>query len=94
MFSRKSLTNFAAAAVIAVGAPAVLAQNNPLDPSYFAGKTTAADSNSGANYADTRNPLHPMYSVAAAVMEGTAAVAVGAMYADKANPLYPGYRRF
>jgi hypothetical protein len=71
-------------------------QNNPLHPSYYAGKTAAvAISSTGSTqrYVDSRNPLHPTY--AQGIGGAWQSTGTGSMqaYVDKRNPLHPSFVR-
>ncbi len=99
--SRKTLSMLSASVVVVSIAGASFAnaqdQNNPLHPSYFAGKTSGIDfvaSKDAALYVDARNPLHPSFALTS-VANGWHATARGSAqrYLDARNPLHPSYAR-
>ena len=77
-------------------ASAVLAADNPLDPSYYANKVTIAQAAPGAPtaaYRDSDNPLHPSFGRQKMMIWQTAAAGGGVRYIDRNNPLHPSYQR-
>jgi hypothetical protein len=71
-------------------------QNNPLHPSYYAGKTAAvAISTTGEakRYIDSRNPLHPTYAQGIGGAWQSTGTGSTQAYVDKRNPLHPSFVR-
>jgi hypothetical protein len=71
-------------------------QNNPLHPSYYAGKTVAvaiSTTGSAQRYVDSRNPLHPTYAQGiGGAWQSTGSGSMQA-YVDNRNPLHPSFVR-
>lgn len=89
-------STFFAIAIVSSSVANAQNQNNPLHPSYYAGKTaTVAISNTGGGkqYVNSSNPLHPAYAQAFSGVWQSTRAGSAQPYVDNRNPLHPSFVR-
>ncbi len=92
MFAKKIAITLATAA--ALGASAFVSAN-PLQPNYYAAKSSAPERATGevVHYV-SQSPLTPTFSKSEGkAWIGTGSAAGSAFFIDSRNPLYPQYKR-